>query len=84
MNDGGVVGSFAISKAGHDKGEVYVIVGVAGDNFVLVANGENRQVSKPKRKNVRHLFVTKSKVSAAATADLEIKRAIKLYKKENV
>ena len=72
-------GFFVISKNGHDKGQVYIIVSVVDDKFVLVANGENRPLSAPKRKNIRHLFVTKNRT--AATSDLEIKRAIKLYKK---
>jgi len=78
--DSGVVGCIVISKNGHDKGSIYVITKIADDKFVLVANGENRLLSNPKRKNIRHLFVTKNR--AAATSDLEIKKALKSFKKE--
>jgi len=78
--DGGFVGSLVISKNGHDKGEIYVLTKVVDDTFVLVANGENRPLKKPKRKNIRHLFVTKT--HTAATSDLEIKRAIAEFRKK--
>jgi len=81
MSNGGFVGSVVISKHGHDKGDVYVLVSVVDDKFVLVANGDNRPTSKPKRKNIRHLFVTKNRT--AATNDLEIKKAIREFKKED-
>jgi len=79
MSNGGFVGSIVISKHGHDKDCVYVIVSVVDDKFVQVANGENRPLKSPKRKNIRHLFVTKSRT--AATNDLEIKKAVKEFKK---
>jgi len=78
--DDGFVGSFVISKNGHDKGEIYVLTKVVDDTFVLVANGENRPLLKPKRKNIRHLCVTKNRT--AATNDLQLKRAISEFKKK--
>ena len=79
MSCDGFEGTFVISKNGHDKGEYYIITKVVDDKFVLVANGENRPLAAPKRKNIRHLFVSKS--HTAATNDLEIKRAILKFKK---
>ena len=73
-------GVFVISRAGHDKGECYVITTAVDENFVLVCNGGNRPIAKPKRKNIRHLFVTKTKCAAAT--DLEIKRSIKEFQKK--
>ena len=79
MSNGDFVGVVVISKHGHDKGEFYVISSVVCDKFVLVANGENRPLKSPKRKNIKHLFVTKNRT--AATSDLEIKRALKKFQK---
>ena len=43
-------GLFAISKAGHDKGNIYVIV--REDNeYVYVADGVSKTLEKPKKKN---------------------------------
>ena len=43
------------SLAGHDEGSVYVVLCAAGANMVLVANGANKTVDKPKRKKLMHL-----------------------------
>jgi hypothetical protein len=59
--DEGLAGCFAISKCGHDAGEGYVVVSAAGNNL-LVANGKNRTLQNPKKKNRMHLFVTKHAV----------------------
>jgi ribosomal protein L14E/L6E/L27E len=43
------------SLAGRDAGEYYLVVGILESNFVLVANGLNRPLRHPKKKNLRHL-----------------------------
>ena len=78
--DGGFVGCFAVSKKGHDNGKVYIIKSVVDDKFVLVVDGENRPLERPKRKNIRHLDVCKHRT--AATSDLAIKRAVKEFSKK--
>ena len=80
MSHDGFLGCIVISKHGHDKGNCYVISSVVDDKFVLVANGENRPLAAPKRKNILHLFVTKSRT--AATSDKAIKSAIQEFKKK--
>ena len=82
MSGSGFMGAFAISRSGHDKGECYVITGVESDTFVLCVNGDNRQTAKPKRKNIRHLLITNSRT--AASSDLEIKKAIKDFRKGRI
>ena len=83
-------GLFAISKAGHDKGNIYVIV--REDNeYVYVADGVSKTLEKPKKKNKKHIQIIKKKaieriadeqqVKAQSLADNEqVKRAIKLYR----
>ena len=73
------VGLIVISKHGHDKGQCFVVTKIVDDKFVLVSNGENRLLATPKRKNIRHLYVTRNRT--AATSDLEIKKALKNFKK---
>ena len=43
------------SLAGRDAGEYYLVVGILESNYVLVANGLNRPLRHPKKKNLRHL-----------------------------
>jgi len=48
------LGSLVKSKAGHDKDEVFVVIGAEG-GYVEIADGKNRTVEKPKRKKKIHL-----------------------------
>jgi len=82
MSPDGFLGCIVISKHGHDKGNCYVITAVVDDKFVLVANGENRPRKSPKRKNIRHLFVSKNRT--AATSDQGIKKALKEFERGGV
>ena len=53
-----VVGRYATSKAGRDKGKVLIIVGVADENHVLVCDGKLRRIEKPKKKKLMHLNIS--------------------------
>lgn len=50
-----VVGQLVRSKAGRDKGEVFIIYQIVDDNYVLVVDGKIRKIGKPKKKKVKHL-----------------------------
>ena len=51
------VGQVVISLAGHDKGELLVIAGF-DKNRVLVCDGKQRKLERPKLKNPKHLMET--------------------------
>jgi ribosomal protein L14E/L6E/L27E len=53
----GFVGMIVTSRAGRDAGDRYLVIGLAGADMVLVADGRRRGAAKPKRKNVKHLVV---------------------------
>ncbi len=81
-----MTGMFAISKAGHDKGRMYVIVGEEEDFFYL-AEGRLRGMDNPKKKRKKHVQLVKARADEALAEKLksgrkvyneEIKRAIKL------
>lgn len=42
------------SAAGHDKGALFLVVGVEGRYFLL-ADGKNRPLERPKRKSKKHV-----------------------------
>ena len=44
------------STAGHDKGELFCVVG-REDSFLLLADGKRRKIAKPKRKKLGHVSV---------------------------
>lgn len=50
-----VVGRLAVSRAGRDKGRCFVIVGVADESSVWIADGDLRKCERPKRKKLMHL-----------------------------
>lgn len=51
------LGQLVTSRAGRDRGERYLVMGIVDGRSVLLANGEARSVRNPKRKNVRHLWI---------------------------
>lgn len=48
------IGGFAVPKAGHDQGRLYVIVGYEEGKYLL-ADGKLRTLEKPRRKQKKHL-----------------------------
>ncbi|OXT06200.1 RNA-binding protein [Thermoanaerobacterium thermosaccharolyticum] len=49
------IGRIVKSKAGRDKDRIFVIVGVAGEKHVFIADGDLRKIEKPKKKKLIHL-----------------------------
>jgi ribosomal protein L14E/L6E/L27E len=60
------IGQIVISLAGRDTGHPYLVIGITG-NYVFMADGRERSVKKPKKKNIRH--VKANKFIAAALAE---------------
>ena len=52
-----MIGRIVCSKAGRDKGYFMVVVEKQG-NSLLVCNGKERPLERPKKKNVKHLSFT--------------------------
>ncbi len=50
-------GQIVCSKAGRDKGYFLVVV-ASDDKFLYVADGKERPLERPKRKNPKHLNMT--------------------------
>ncbi|NLA26671.1 MAG: RNA-binding protein [Firmicutes bacterium] len=48
-------GQLVRSRAGRDKGNHYLIIKVISPREVLLSNGRNRPLARPKKKNVIHL-----------------------------
>ncbi len=88
-------GMYGISRAGHDKGRMYIIVKEEGDFFYLV-DGKVRKLDGPKKKRKKHLQIVGTGIdkslaeklkSRETVCDEEIRLAIKVragrYKKES-
>lgn len=50
---------FAIVRAGHDRGQIYMIA-KSEDNYVYLVNGETKPCDKPKKKSKKHIQMIKN------------------------
>lgn len=86
-----MTGMFAVSKAGHDKGKLYIIIKEENE-YVYLADGRQKPLEAPKKKKKKHIQIIKrigkDGCPAAGAIDIEgnqqvrnedIKRAIKEY-----
>lgn len=86
-----MIGQLVTSKAGHDKGTLYVIVAVEGD-FVYLSDGRLKAPDAPKRKRLKHIQPINAYVGEELRQKLtdkakvyaeEIKYALKVYSNQN-
>lgn len=75
------IGMLARSKAGHDKGHVYVIYGM-DDAYVYLTDGRIRTIEKPKKKKRKHVQIICEKHDLSGIDNVGIKRILKLFDKE--
>lgn len=82
-----MVGSYVMSKAGHDRMQLYIVVGTEGD-FAYLCDGKCRPVEKPKKKRLKHIQRTNTYVKPELLQKLihhqpvrneELKYAIREY-----
>lgn len=67
-------GYVVISKAGRDKGRFMAVVGVDEEkDFVIVADGKERPLERPKRKNPKHLQKTNYKIDLEQLTDKKLR-----------
>lgn len=82
-----MIGQFVTSKAGHDKGTLYVVTAEEGD-FVYLCDGRLKRLNTPKKKRRIHIQPVNRTVEkellerlsgGGKVHDEEIKYAIKQY-----
>ncbi len=82
-----MIGMLAFSKAGHDKQNIYMIIGEDAE-YVYLCDGITRTLDKPKKKNKKHIQPIKKGYDNAVgdkllhkqmVYDEEIKRVIKIF-----
>ncbi len=78
-----VTGMVVISSAGHDCGNWFVVTG-ADERYVYVADGKERKLSSPKRKNRRHLRKTDKVIPAECMSDKKLRKALNAMSAQNI
>ena len=82
-----MIGNLAVSLAGHDKTQIYLIIREDGE-YVYLCDGRLKTTGNPKRKNKKHIQIIKKGTDRELTErllkgepvrDEEIKTTIKRY-----
>jgi ribosomal protein L14E/L6E/L27E len=68
----------AKSSAGHDKGSWYILVNQAAD-FVYIADGRRRKLENPKKKNIKHVEVTRKVIRLEHFTNKSLREALWSY-----
>ena len=73
-------GRVVYSKAGRDKG-YFLVITEANENYVLVADGKERPLERPKRKNKKHLCFTNTVLGVDSyKTNKSLKKALAVYR----
>ena len=75
-------GMLAKSKAGHDKGQIFVIVD-CDEEYVFLADGKIRPICRPKKKKRKHVQLIKS-LRADIADDAAIRKLLREYNRSTV
>ena len=75
-----MIGRIVCSKSGRDKG--YFMVVVSGkDGYLLVCDGKERPLERPKRKNPKHLSLTNTVLEKDSyKTNKSLRKALAVYR----
>ena len=71
------------SAAGRDKGKFMVIVSIE-KGFVYLADGKERKLASPKKKNEKHICLTKTVISTDGLTDKGLKKTLREYAEQSI
>ena len=74
-------GMLVRSLAGHDAGELYIIVETDAQ-YVYIVDGKLRTLDRPKRKKKKHVQLILKKYNVSEADDTAIKKILKDWKRE--
>ena len=75
-----MVGKIVFSNAGRDKGKYLVVINCT-EGYVWVADGKERKLETPKRKNIKHISLTADSLNPDQfKTNKSLKKAIAVYK----
>ena len=51
------IGQVVESRAGRGKGRIFLVYGIADEQYVYIVDGDLRRLDSPKKKKIKHLIV---------------------------
>jgi len=60
------IGQVVKSKAGRDKGRVFIVTDVIDECHVMICDGDLRKLNQPKLKKIKHLIINNTVLSEFA------------------
>lgn len=57
LNENISIGQVVKSKAGRDKGRIFLVYNVINSQNVLIVDGDLRKLDNPKQKKIKHLII---------------------------
>lgn len=81
------LGCVVYSRAGRDRGRIFVVVSVLKGPYVLIADGVTHKLASPKKKKKKHLHATGVRLGSLAVKladgkkvfDSEIRKSLEEY-----
>jgi len=81
------IGTVVLSKNGRDKGRYFIVCKILDGDYVMIADGNLRKLSNPKKKKLRHISITFDRLENIAKKleeskkvfDNELKSALRVY-----
>jgi len=53
------IGDIVRALAGRDEKKLFLVVGIADENYVFIADGRSRKADAPKKKKIKHIELVK-------------------------
>lgn len=73
------VGRVVRAIAGREKDSFFVITGLTDDGCVLLSDGKERLLEKPKRKKLRHVQLTGEHVELEGITNKKLRSVLRTY-----
>lgn len=77
------VGRVVISSAGHDSGRRMLVTGADG-GFVFVADGKERKLDSPKKKNIKHVRATSDMIELEGMTDKRLRQTLRALSRDTL
>ena len=76
-------GQVVLSTCGRDVGKLQMVLEILDDSYVLVVDGKQRKIEKPKKKNIKHLQKYNKKLQLENLTDKKLRYMLNNLKKED-